>query len=140
MLCPRIIPQIPGARGHGASPGHNSLLCLQTTEPRATPPAHFGRGRSSFCPCSKTAQLLPSLEPKFFLIFLLLKAACAKFSSIHTWKWSTWVSVYWGCRFSLHLGMFTGTRDYSAPKPFQVFLGEWLSTVDNRDFLSLTKL
>lgn len=75
----------------------------------------------------------------FFLIFLLLKAACAKFGGIHMWKWSTWVSVYWGCRFSLHLGMLTGTRDYSAPKPFQVFLGEWLSTVDNRDFL-LTKL
>lgn len=41
----------------------------------------------------------------FFLYFVLPRGACTKLSRIPTWELHTWVSVLWGCRFSLHNGM-----------------------------------
>lgn len=93
-------------------PGHSSSARLQTSEWRVTSPPRFARDRSSPCPCSKPAQLLSALKPKifffFFFFFLLLRVACAKLGSIHAWALHTRVSVFWGCRFSLHAGILFG--------------------------------
>lgn len=55
-------------------------------------------------------------EPKFLPFFflppplLLLNVACAKLALVGTWALHTRVLVFWGCRFSLHVGILFAVR------------------------------